>query len=941
MALGQERYIGRQPHLRLVAELVDKTRQGSGGLLLVSGEPGLGKTRLAEEATRLASAAGLAVAWGQSADADGAPPYLPWTQIFTQLGSSFLRRRALESRNASRAEASRFRVFDRAVDVLRESSAGGPLLLVLDDLHAADASSLGLLWYAASQLPTMPVLVLAVYRQLYDDSSPFGRVLGDIRRQRGVRHLDLRRLSPGEADDLARQWLREPANTAIVSSIEARARGNPLFIRELAILLAERGTATELPSTLRDVFAARLVGLSDDQRRLLSAAAVIGVEFQERLLASVVGATGATAREALEAAAQRRLVAGDPTGWSFTHPLLKEVLYGELPGDDRARLHAAVARNLRDPRPDVGASLADGLAHHLRQAVTIEGPGPALAATLVAAQQAEEGLAYEDAANQLGFSVNLAAQAGLSGKERTDLLLRLGRCRLRAGDLTAAWQACRVAAADARNAADWSAVAEAATLITGVVIRGSLRSEIDRLCQDCLAALPRGELRLRARLLAQRVLIADIWRPRADPSLALEALRNAEASGDPDARFMALQARLVDLAAPEHCLERLSGGDRALLLAQESGRPEYAVWGRTWRIDALWELGRRPQLDAEVAALAALVDDLKEPLHRCRLLLIQAAIKRMEGRFRGAFALLDQAREIGQAAGVEDAVIIDAVARASISMEMGGSEQYAQLVERQADSAAPGDAFSRLWQCGLLGAAGRVEDVRRQWPLLLELFITLPRNIAWVAAASFMAEMCCLVEDAATAPSLYDALRPFADNQVVSDARGGSRGPVSLYLGNLAALLGEWDDAEARLQRAVAGAATMGSPPYEGIARYWLASTLLKRGRPRDRAFAVHQVELAGRTARLLGMQPLAMQTDRLSVAVRVRPDTGALSAREAEVARLVAEGLTNPGIAKRLNISPRTAENHVQHILNKLGFDSRAQIAAWVAAGGLSRPHE
>jgi ATP/maltotriose-dependent transcriptional regulator MalT len=139
MALGQERYVGRQPHLRLVAELVDKTRQGSGGLLLVSGEPGLGKTRLAEEATRLASAAGLAVAWGQSAEAEGAPPYLPWTQIFTQLGSSFLRQRALESRNASRAEASRFRVFDRAVDVLRESSTGGPLLLVLDDLHAADA----------------------------------------------------------------------------------------------------------------------------------------------------------------------------------------------------------------------------------------------------------------------------------------------------------------------------------------------------------------------------------------------------------------------------------------------------------------------------------------------------------------------------------------------------------------------------------------------------------------------------------------------------------------------------------------------------------------------------------------------------------------------------------------------------------------------------------
>ena len=444
--------------------------------------------------------------------------------------------------------------------------------------------------------------------------------------------------------------------------------------------------------------------------------------------------------------------------------------------------------------------------------------------------------------------------------------------------------------------------------------------------------LPEGDLIRRAKLLAQRVLISHQFAPRPDPPLGLAALQAAEASGDADARFMALQARREELAGPEHCLERLSGGDRALRLALEGGRAEYAAWGHAWRIDTLWELGRRPQLDAEVAAFAAVAERLKEPLHRWRLRMIQAAIKRMEGRFAEAQALLDEALEIGRGGGHDDADFMDLVTRAELAREIGGSGELEPAVRHFAERS--GIVQTRHWLASVVAASDRVGELQRTWPVLVQSFPDFPRNVVWVSAASAMADICCLVEDRGYAPTLYASLLPFADRQVVSDARTGSRGPVALYLGKLAALLGEWDDAEALLRRAIASAVSIASLPYEAMARHALAAMWTTRGRPRDRAAAASELEEAARWATQLNMRPLQARSGRLLEALRRTPSVGPLSARELEVARLVAAGLTNHAIGQRLHLSSRTAENHVQHILNKLGFDSRSQIAAWFAAG-------
>jgi DNA-binding CsgD family transcriptional regulator len=935
IGLGNDPYVGHSGDLEEVAGLLRSAGQGRGALLLVSGDAGMGKTRFAEESTHIAEGTGLAVGWGQCVETEGAPPYLPWTQALRQLSAGAPQVRLPDWRSPGGEGGSRFQLFEEALEALRQLSAARAALIVLDDLQWADAASLHLLQYAASLLPSIPVLVMATHRDPDEDRGPLSSTLPNIQRQRGVRRLPLRRLSSPEGDQLAHHALGVGADAKISGSIQLRAEGNPLYIRELASLLAEPGgSPPEPPRSIRDVIAVRLRRLNEVEQSLLRAAAVLGQEFDATLLGVVTGQPPAVIQNLLADAARRRLVSRAGGRGRFTHGLIREVLYAELSGEDRLRLHAAAARALREAPGSLAKPSAEVIAHHLVQAVPLLGPEPALVATLEAADEAEAALAYEDAATQLSLAVDLASLVASPPIQRRELLLRLGRCRFRAGAISAAWDACREAAADARGAGDWSAVADAATVIRGVDegrTGQSRLAEIDQLCAEALEHLAESDLSRRAKLLAQRSLGADPFAPRPEPPLGITALHMAEASGDAEARFLALQARKEELVAPEYCLERLSVGDRALRLAGEGGRSEHAAWGHIWRIDTLWELGRRPQLDAEVAVFAALVERMREPLHRWRLRLIQAAITRMEGRFAETAALLDEALEIGRRGGNDNVDFIDLVARSNLLVEIGGSDEFEPQVRRYAESS--GNTFARGWQAALIAASDRMDDLRRLWPALVEPFAGFPRNAVWIAATASMADMCCQVEDSEYAPQLFASLLPFADRQVVSIAQAGSRGPVALYLGNLAALIGEWEDSEAFLQRSIASALSMGSPPYEAIARHALAAMWTRRGRPGDRAAAVRQVGLAAAMASELGMRPLEARTGRLLEAQRRQASVSPLSAREFEVARLVAEGLTNHAIAERLHLSSRTAENHVQHVLDKLGFDSRSQIAAWFAA--------
>jgi hypothetical protein len=313
-------------------------------------------------------------------------------------------------------------------------------------------------------------------------------------------------------------------------------------------------------------------------------------------------------------------------------------------------------------RPEAGL---DARAHHLRQAAALGGEDDdlraALEATLDAARRAAVQLAYEHAAFQYRQALALLPDV-TAGPSRPSLLVELARCEFRAGAVADAWASCRAAADQARARNDASTFADAAVVVRGLA-NDPVRAEVHALCRDALVLLAGQDPVREARLLGQLAVTADQWSRPADTGLSERALLAAEATADPDALFLALQARLADLTDARYAPERLAVGERAVQLGRESGTTAYAVWGHAWRADAFWELSRRVQLDVEVAALTAAVGHLREPIMVWRLTMVQASLAAHEGRFAEAMELAGRAREIGRRGGHREADFMDMVFR--------------------------------------------------------------------------------------------------------------------------------------------------------------------------------------------------------------------------------------------------------------------------------------
>jgi len=606
--------------------------------------------------------------------------------------------------------------------------------------------------------------------------------------------------------------------------------------------------------------------------------------------------------------------------------LVQEVLYAELPTTQRQQLHLRVANAMQAAH--AATVSVDALAYHLRQAAPIGDTDEALRLTRAAAMRARSQLAYEHAAFQYRQALGLLPLLPGGDALQAELLLELGRCQFRAGAVEDAWRSCRAAADVGRAKGDATAVADAAIVLQGVeFVNSPVTAQIRAMCREALMMLATNKDPVReAKVLAQLAMTADPFAGESDPQVSQRALQLAEATGNTEARFFALLARHAD---GKHVLERLSIGERAIQLGQVSGQDEYAAWGHTWRLAAFWELGRRVQIDAELAAFARVVAQLREPLWTWRLTMMQATLALFEGRFDHAIALADQALDIGIRGGHHAAEFIHMVFSSERALLTGTGLDEAEAAVRQ--TVATGPFKSRIWHAYLLAGMGRLDEAAVLWPATIPHLPSLPRQTPeWIITMAASARVCVALKDRVTAAQVYDTLQPYADRQIIATAHSPSYGPATLYLGMLAALLERWDAAEGHLRAALAVCKAMGSPPFEAMAHVELAR-LLDRHRPGD-ATADDHLDAALRIARRLGMTPLHDLVLALREARRLNR-TPRLTAREEQLAALVAEGLSNRQIASRLGLSERTVENHVTHILGKLGFQSRARVAAWFTA--------
>ncbi|MFI6482771.1 ATP-binding protein [Nonomuraea sp. NPDC050663] len=887
--MARDLFVGRGSELARIAGLMAADR---GSLLLVDAEPGMGKTALADEAVGRAQAEGWTTLWGGCPESEGAPPYWPWIQIL----------RALGGREGVLAEAgpddNRFAMFDRVIGELRRAE---PVLVVLDDLHWADPASLRLLQVLSAGLDGHRMLVLGLHRR-----GAGGEILTSIGRERSVHRLTLGGLSQAEVERLA--FGRTP-DRGLVRSVVERCEGNPFFALELLRLSRDSG---ELPGELRQVIGRRLDAASEPARRLLRAASVLGREFTLARLAELVGEHEEALLDRLDEAAGRELIreAGIHR-FRFAHALTCEAAYAELGLAERRRLHGRAAD---------GAEGVDTLAHHLRQA----GSPDAIQVTLKAAEQSRARLAYEHAAFQLGQALRLMPES----PQRLEALLELARCEFRSGAVSAAWRSCREAADLARSLGDAAAMADAAIVVRGLSNSSAepVCPEINALCRQVLAVLPSHETVRRAKVLAQQAITANAFTHDGSTELSGQAIELAEACGDADARFLAMQARQVELTHPRHVLERLDNGTRALALGRSAGRDEYLLWGHAWRLDAFWELGRRHELDLELDRFTEVAVTLREPLETWRVTMIRACLAEIEGRFDDAEALMDQALVIGRRGGHEGADFVHMVVTSRIARLTGRHAAEMERAVREFTLRAPPGAGT--WLALQLLAAGRAEEAEAAFREGLPAVGFFPSHAPeWMPALAGIVSLCAAFDEAAPARRLYDDLLPYADREIVSGAVTGSEGPISYYLGLLANLLGEHATARGHLLFAVERSLGMRSPVWEAMARLELGKALLAGRdhgylRASDEQFA-KAAELAGR----LGLKPVLAK-----LATVARPHGPVLSAREEQVAELVAEGMRNRQIGERLFLSERTIETHVRNIMIKLALETRGQIAKWWA---------
>jgi DNA-binding CsgD family transcriptional regulator len=929
----------------LLAANVGAALAGEGQVVLLAGEPGIGKTRLAEEIAEAALARSMPCCWGRATDEEGSPPYWPFRQILRGLDDAVLAAAAAELALISPEVATgappgspvdvqeRFRLFEAVTAVLVAAAAPEGLLVVVEDIQWADPSSLQLLAHLARGVAASRLVMLVTYR----DTEVGGRdalreALAALGREPVVTRVRLVGLTEPEVGAHLMQVTGRRMPAAIVAAVSRRTSGNPFFVAELGRLLAGSAAGADdaagLPEGVREAVRERLSRLTASCREVVSAASVLGSHVDPGCLAAVTGREIGAVLTAVDEAERAGILTG-PGGCRFAHDLVREAARLELATAARLRLHQRIAGYLMG-RADVGARLAE-VAFHVLESLPIGDAALAVTWAERAAEQAMGQLAWEEAADLYGRAGAAASGTELGPAYRCRLLLGRARAQVRAYDMRAARESALAAAEVARGAGDRQLIAQAAVILEGA--SDFAWAQVSRaLCEEALAGLPEQDSPLRARVLAQLAVDHFMINIRqaggtAGP-LSESALAMAERVGDHSALAAALRARQIACSGPGGADERLRLGERLLALGEQRGDDEAVLWGRVWRFDALAQLGEIDLAEAELDKIAAVTSWLRSPLARWHLLRSRGAIAFGRGRFDEALAIYQEVVALAERAGHQGSLLAPLAVLMLVCAQTGRPTLpvYPSPEDWPEREGLPGVAA--LWYLTI----GRRQDAQRIYAGLPPPGAApTPGVLPYLAT---YAEFADAFNDVALARDVYERLLPLADLFVCNGAGAlAISGSARLPLGLAASTVGRLDDAVRHLRAAAEINDRAGLPPFAAWARYQLARVLARRRRPGDREEATALAASAAAIAQALGMVPLRRRAREL-VAALAGHVPGPLTAREREIASMVCHGLTNRQIAAAAHISERTAENHVQHILTKLGFTTRAQIAAWVAAG-------
>jgi len=952
-------FISRRRELSVLCRALEDAQRRHGQIVLVSGEAGIGKTRLAQEFAAIAAARTVRALWGRSVQGETSPPYWPWVQVIDSFAercsTSMLRRvlgpaagrltllvphigERLRIQSPPEIETNRFQLFNAVHTFLQRASLQAPMLLVLEDLHWADRGSLLLLELIAQELSGHGVLVVATYRD--GEVRPhLAQTFGELARV-GVTRIALSGLTADGTAQLMAEFSPRPPPREMVELVHARTGGNPFFVTEIARLPS--ADAHAVPENVRAAIGQRLGRLSPLANQILVVASVVGREFEFRVVAAVLSEAGEEGLlraldEALQAAIIEPFQGPGTDRYHFKHELIRDALYDSTPPGRRTQWHAAVLHALERLHGPVADDHAAELAMHAGRAELLVGSATLVKYSRMAGEQKVAAHAFEDALPHFERAWRARSPLPLDA-EAAAILFGLG-CAQAATALRwnrqEGWTNVRRAIGYYLQAGEVGRAVGAATH-PAIVPEGA--ADVAAVVEPMLGQVPRGSIDegwLRARLGAAVYFeTGDYRRARASFDRALE-IAAAHRHQALELRALAYETSVdhFDLRWPDV----LAKSRQVLKLARRVDDLHSETYARYRAAFLLTCTGRADEARLEVEAHLAAAERLRDRGLLADALYVASTLAQITGDWQEARAHSDR----GLALVPHQLTLLHG--RGLLEFETGNEEEGHEYLRRlQAADGHAGPyplvgamtAVLLAQSARLTKAAAGAETSRA----VAQRVLARPSSIPNVVFNVRIARGLLSVDDTRTTDPEVDLefLERFESVSPIQLCVATSR-----VLGLLAQAAGQRRCSIAHFDAALAFCRRSGYRPELAWTCHDYARALLDSGNRGDRLKAAALVDEAEQIAVALEMRPLAARIaafrERFGVRLDRRP--AGLTTRELEILRLIAAGKANKEIAQALFISTNTVAIHVAHVLAKTGASNRTGAAAYAARHHLFEP--
>jgi class 3 adenylate cyclase/tetratricopeptide (TPR) repeat protein len=898
-------FAGRREQRDVLVAAWKEAVDGNRRVVLVSGEPGIGKTRLVKELAHLAHDEGGVVLWG-GCDEELAVPYQPFTEalrwyvhavppdqlrsVLGPLGGELARLvpdlgrlvPGLDPPIAADPDTERYRLFEGLVELVAAIAEQAPVLLVIDDVHWAAKPTLLLLRHLLRGTETASVLVVATYRDTdLDRTHPLADMLADFRRAADVERLALTGLDEaGVADFLESTAGHDLGETgrALVHALHVETEGNPFFIGEVLRHLAESGVLVQrdgrwttafsvgevgIPEGVKEVIGRRLSRLDPATNELLGAAAVVGREFDVGLLTALSGVDQDAVLDAIEAAERGGIVVSTtkPGTYRFAHALVASTLYGELPTSRRLRWHRSIGQILAG-RADADDRLSE-LARHFGEAAALGEIERAVHYCRLAGDRAQEELAFEDAATLYERALlALELDEHPDPAATCDLLLAAGDALGQIADPRGV-EMLRRAAETARAIGDSVRLADAAVTLgrRTLFVPGVADEALIALLEEAIATIDGAEIGRLARLNVE-LAYAIYWTRSAGRRLALarEALDLARRCGDPRVLAEVLDRQLVglDLTSDRWVPTAIANATELLAVAEALDEPFLQCEAHLMLTTGLTTVGERQEAEAHLAAGERLAARLRVPVVTAQCKALRTASTLLSGRLDEAEAMIGEYTSYCEAKGLPY-VPTQAL---RLAYERGTLGEFLPLFvtlnESQPDVAA--------WRGALMAChlqADQHDEARVQLETLAAGdFAMVERDRLWVVTVAACARAAGSLGALEIAAAAAEHALPHVDE--LASTGTSYEQPVAMSVAVAYAALGRWDEAEQLFARALDLSERAGAPTFVAATRMHWGAALLQRGDPGDHERGVELARAALATAEELGLGWVAASSRRL-----------------------------------------------------------------------------